>query len=81
MIQRTDDIMFSQKVLIQQMKMALERPTPAQELKEELARMTEADINPYIKLMHEWKKNKEVCFPNPLLCFESAKIPRENSLF
>jgi hypothetical protein len=59
-VERTDDIMFSQHVLLQKMKMALEKPSPGQELEQELAQMTEQDVNPYIKLLHEWEQKKKV---------------------
>ncbi len=59
MIEKADEIMFTQNLLLQQMKMAMDRPTISEQLTNELTSMTEADINPAIKILHEWQKNKE----------------------
>jgi hypothetical protein len=73
-IKQADEIMFTQNLLLQQMKMATERPTVSEQLSQELASMTEAEINPAVKILQEWQKNKQASFlalflPSYLLSF------------
>lgn len=64
MLKRTEDIAFTHDLLKRQMENPNLPMTAEEELEKELSEMTQADVNPAIKLLHDWEKAKKV---HPLL--------------